>query len=205
MSKAGIMATLNSRCTVLAAANPKHGRFDHYKSIAEQINLPPTLMSRFDLIFTLTDKPDRDNDAKVADLILNMRETGSLHYPIKPLLLKKYIAYARQNYKPRLTPEARAKVREYYINSRNGEMVEEGDTTMAYTARQLEAMVRMAEACAKAHLRDEVTMGDAMRAIDLQKECMKQIGYDADTGKIDIDVVEGRPSSKDRVNMKLVS
>ena len=97
IAKAGIMATLNSRCSVLAAANPKFGRFDQYKSIAEQINLPSTILSRFDLTFVIEDKPDVENDKKLAAHILKIHKDNSIHFDIEPELLRKYIAYARRD------------------------------------------------------------------------------------------------------------
>ena len=97
------MATLNSRCSVLAAANPKFGRFDQYKSIAEQIELPPTILSRSDLTFVIEDKPNLENDKKLANHILKIHKEISIPFEIDPEILRKYIAYARKNVKPKLT------------------------------------------------------------------------------------------------------
>ena len=100
IAKAGIMATLNSRCSVLAAANPKFGRFDRYKILAEQIDLPAPIISRFDLIFVIEDKPSREKDSELAAHILEMHKENTVDYEIEPELLRKYIAYARKNVNP---------------------------------------------------------------------------------------------------------
>lgn len=196
IAKAGIMATLNSRCAMLAAANPKFGRFDSYKSIAEQINLPSPILSRFDLIFVVEDKPNADRDRKLAGHILNIHQTAQIPFEIDPELLRKYIAYARKQAPPELTDEAIEVLQEFYVGMRGG--AEDDDSPVPITARQLEALVRLSEANCKIRLGKEVTSDDAKRAIKLQQECMKQVGYDPETGKVDIDMVEGRAPKSER-------
>ncbi|HUR69313.1 MAG TPA: minichromosome maintenance protein MCM [Candidatus Thermoplasmatota archaeon] len=78
VAKAGITATLQSRCSVLGAANPKSGRFDEFTPIAEQVNFPPALLSRFDVIFVMQDKPKVEHDAKLANYILNNHRGGAI-------------------------------------------------------------------------------------------------------------------------------
>ncbi|AXV40715.1 minichromosome maintenance protein MCM [Methanobacterium sp. BAmetb5] len=202
IAKAGIMATLNSRCSVLAAANPKFGRFDRYKSIAEQINLPSTILSRFDLIFVVEDKPDVEKDSALASHILNTHRDTAVPYEIDPELLRKYIAYARREVKPHLTNEAMDVLREFYVGMRGGAADE--DSPVPITARQLEALVRLAEASTKIRLGHEVTAKDAKRAVTLQENCLKQVGYDPETGKVDIDKVEGRTPKSDRDKIRVV-
>jgi replicative DNA helicase Mcm len=204
IAKAGIMATLNSRCSVLAAANPKYGRFDRFKPTAEQINLPSTILSRFDLIFVVEDKPDPDRDKRLAGHILRIHRDTSIPFEIDPELLRKYIAYARKAIKPKLTPEAMRVLQEFYVGMRGG-VDEEEDAPVPITARQLEALVRLSEASARIRLGDEVTDYDAKRAITLQMKCLKQVGYDPETGKVDIDKVEGRTPKSDRDKFRLVS
>lgn len=196
IAKAGIMATLNSRCAMLAAANPKFGRFDRYKSVAEQINLPAPILSRFDLIFVVEDKPDADRDRKLAGHILNIHQTAEIPFEIDPELLRKYIAYARKQVSPDLTDEAIKVLQEFYVSMRGS--AEDEDSPVPITARQLEALVRLSEANCKIRLGKEVTAEDAKRAIKLQQECMKQVGYDPETGKVDIDKVEGRTPKSER-------
>ena len=202
IAKAGIMATLNTRCSVLAAANPKFGRFDRYKSLADQIDLPAPILSRFDLQFVIEDKPNVDNDRAIAQHILKIHESSNVDYEIEPELLRKYIAYARKNIHPRLTPEAMKVLEEFYVSVRMGGVEE--DTPVPITARQLEAIIRLAEASAKLQLKDEVDANDAERAIALQRKCLEAVGMDPETGKIDIDKVEGRTPTSDRDRMNKV-
>lgn len=202
IAKAGIMATLNSRCAMLAAANPKFGRFDRYKSVAEQINLPAPILSRFDLIFVVEDKPDAERDRKLAGHILNIHQTAEIPFEIDPELLRKYIAYARKQPSPELTNEAIEVLKEFYVGMRGS--AEDDDSPVPITARQLEALVRLSEANCKIRLGKEVTSDDAKRAIKLQQDCMRQVGLDPDTGKVDIDKVEGRTPKSERDKIKLI-
>jgi replicative DNA helicase Mcm len=202
IAKAGIMATLNSRCSVLAAANPKFGRFDRYKSVAEQINLPSPILSRFDLTFILEDKPNVENDRILAQHILKIHQEDSISYEIEPELLRKYIAYARKNIKPVLTNEAMKVLEEFYVSMRSSTIDEE--SPVAITARQLEAIIRLAESSAKVKLREEVLAEDARKAVQLQQTCLREVGVDPETGKIDIDIVEGRPPKSERDKLQRV-
>lgn len=202
IAKAGIMATLNSRCSVLAAANPKFGRFDRYKSIAEQIDLPSPILSRFDLIFIIEDKPNAEHDHDLAGHILKIHQDSTIPYVIEPELMRKYIAYARKSVQPTLTKEAAEVLQDFYVTMRSGAIDEESPVPI--TARQLEALVRLAEASARIRLSNEVLKEDAQRAIKLQEDCMKQVGYDPDTGKVDIDKVEGRTSKSERDKINII-
>ena len=202
IAKAGIMATLNSRCAMLAAANPKFGRFDRYKSIAEQINLPSPILSRFDLIFVVEDKPNAEKDRKLAGHILNIHQTSEVPFEIDPELLRKYIAYARKHVHPKLTQGAIDVLQEFYVGMRG--TAEDDSSPVPITARQLEALVRLSEANCKIRLGKEVTSKDAKRAIKLQQECMKQVGVDPETGKVDIDMVEGRAPKSERDKARLI-
>lgn len=202
IAKAGIMATLNSRCSVLAAANPKFGRFNRFKALAEQIDLPAPILSRFDLIFVIEDKPERKRDAEIAEHILKTHQVSSIGYEIEPELLRKYIAYARKNINPELTDEANTVLKEFYVSTRNSNTEEEGPVPI--TARQLEAIIRLAEASAKLKLKDKVEREDAERAVKLQLACLRKIGVDPETGEIDIDKVEGRTPKSDRDKLQRV-
>ncbi|AMK14812.1 minichromosome maintenance protein MCM [Methanobrevibacter olleyae] len=200
IAKAGIMATLNTRCSVLAAANPKFGRFDRYKTVADQIDLPSPILSRFDLTFVIEDRPNVEKDRALAQHILRIHQSSNVDYEIEPELLRKYIAYARKNINPVLTDEATKVLEEFYVSVRSGGVEE--DTPVPITARQLEAIIRLAEASAKLQLKDKVEASDAHRAITLQRKCLEKVGLDPETGKIDIDKVEGRTptSDRDRIN-----
>jgi len=195
VAKASIVATLPAETSVLAGANPKFSRFDRYRAIAEQIDVPDTLLSRFDLKFVLRDVPDKELDEKLASYVIKTRtEPEKITPAIKPDFIRKYIAYARHNCMPQLTEEAAEHLKQFYINMRNMYQGEEGGT-IAITLRQHEALMRLAEASARIRLSDKVSIEDAERAIKLMKRSIQQLGYDYETGKIDIDRTEGMASS----------
>ena len=204
IAKAGIMATLNSRCSVLAAANPKFGRFDRFKVLAEQIELPPPILSRFDLIFVVEDKPSRKGDSELAQHILQIHKSNSIEYEIEPELLRKYIAYARKNVNPILTDEATDVLKSFYVDTRNSSGNTEENAPVPITARQLEALIRLAEACAKMKLKDVVEKEDAKKAVRLQMACLKDVGVDPETGEADISLVEGNTPKSQRDKMGVI-
>ena len=199
ISKANIQATLKAETTVLAAANPKLGRFDPYAPIASQIDLPPTLINRFDLIFTIRDLPSKELDEKIAGHVLNLQQNPEdIKTEISTELFKKYLSYAKQKIIPRLTNEAIQEIKDFYVDLRNsGQKGEEGIRPIPISARQLEALVRLAEASARSRLSEQVTRLDAKRAIELLKHCLMQVGFDYETGQIDIDrITTGVPASQ---------
>ncbi|MBI2108276.1 minichromosome maintenance protein MCM [Candidatus Woesearchaeota archaeon] len=188
ISKANIQATLISRTTVLAAANPKLGRFDKYDIIANQIDLPPTLINRFDLIFPILDVPDEARDEKMAKHILSLHQEPDLIEPeISTEILRKYIGYAKQKIRPKLSPAAVSEIHEFYLKMRMSGMTDGNVKAIPISARQLEALVRMSEASARLRLSNEVTKKDARRAIGLLEYCLMQVGFDKETGRLDID------------------
>lgn len=190
IAKANIRATLKCETTVLGAANPKYGRFDPYGDIAKQINFPPALISRFDLIFILRDIPDKKRDDLIANHILQShREKAKSIAKLSPDFLKKYLAYTKEHTHPILTLEAIEKIKEFYVAIRNaaGEEDEGAQKSVPVTARQLEAIVRLAEAYAKIKLDQKVTVEYAELAIDMLMYCLKRIGIDPKTGELDID------------------
>lgn len=195
VSKANIQATLNAQTSILAAGNPKLGRFDPYEPIPEQINIGDTLLSRFDFIFPVTDEPDKERDSELASKILsNHREPQDQDVDIDQEKLRKYVAYSKRNVKPDLTEEATDRIQEFYVSMRSS-----GDEdSVPITARQLEAMIRIAEASARAQLKEEVDESDAQRAIDILTYTLEQIGMDPETGDFDIDRIESGVSSSQR-------
>jgi len=197
IAKAGIIAKLNARTTVLAAGNPRFGRYLSNRTLADNINLPVTILSRFDLIFILKDEPQPDEDRKLARHVLEVhREAEKIKPEIDPLLLKKYISYARRYVKPKLTPEAAKLLEEFYVEMRRMSS-ESAEGAITITARQLEALIRLAEAHAKMALKDKVTIEDAEAAIRLMKAFLESAGMDIESGRIDIDVImTGKPRSK---------
>ncbi len=206
ISKANIQATLRAETTVLAAANPKFGRFDQFEVIAKQIDLPSTLINRFDLIFPIKDLPDEKKDEQMATFILSLhKEKTDIVSEIDTELLKKYFAFARQNIAPVLTDVAVEELKEYYVKMRtSGSADETSVKAIPISARQLEALVRLAEASAKVRLDTKVTREDAKRAIDLVHYCLTQIGLDPQTGKFDIDRITSGVSASERSNISVV-
>lgn len=193
IAKANIQATLRCETTVLAAANPKHGRFDPYDLIANQINLPPTLINRFDLIFPVKDLPNREKDETTASFILNFhRDPSKAVAEIPTELMRKYFSYVRLKINPKISEAAIEEIKEYYVSMRNSGNVEEGGVrSIPITARQLEALIRLSEASAKIRLAKTVTKKDAQKAIELVSHCLNETAKDSETGKIDIDRLGG--------------
>jgi replicative DNA helicase Mcm len=208
VAKAGINATLKSRCALLAAANPKLGRFDEFLPIHEQINMPPALLSRFDLIFSIIDKPNRTKDTELAYHILFSHKAGEIRESImrskkskytkkeqdemmkriipifSPEFLRKYVAYAKRNIFPVMTDEALELLKNYYVDFRAS-----STESVTFTARQLEAFVRLSEASARMRLSQEVSIEDAKRAIYIIDQYLRRVGLDRETGKFDIDII----------------
>ena len=189
IAKANIHATLNAETTILAAANPKMGRFDPYTPIASQINLPPTLINRFDLIFPIRDIPSTELDTKIATHVLSLQQKPEELKPEVPIeTFKKYISYAKQKIFPKLTDEAIKEIKSFYVALRNSVQKGEGELRpIPISARQLEALVRLAEGSARTRLSSEVTREDAIRSINLLRHCLMEVGFDYETGQIDID------------------
>ena len=206
IAKANIQATLRCETTVLAAANPKFGRFDPYDLIANQINLPPTLINRFDLIFPIKDMPNREKDEKTAAFILSLhKDPKKAVSDISTILLKKYFSYVRNKVDPRMTDAAIEELKEYYISMRNSGISDEaGIKSIPITARQLEALVRLSEAAAKLRLSKSVLKKDAQKAIELVDYCLNQIAKDKDTGQIDIDRIGSRITATQRGGISVV-
>ena len=203
ISKANIQATLNAETSILAAGNPKLGRFDPYEPIPQQIDIGDTLLSRFDFIFPVKDEPDEEKDAKLSSQVLkNHIEPEQTEAEIDQETLRKYVAYA-QNLRPDLTQEAADKIQDFYISMRSrGSDEENGNVPI--TARQLEALVRISEASARAELSDKVTEADAERAIDILKYSLEQVGVDPETGEFDADIIESGVSSSQRNRLQSV-
>ena len=200
IAKGGIVATLNARASVLAAANPALGRYDAYRNITENINLPVTILSRFDLIFVMRDAPDSDLDNRMSEHILTLHRTGSTpeKVPLTPQMFRKYISYARRT-DPILTEEASNELKNFYLKMRSTSTTAE--SPIAITPRQLEALVRLSECRARSFLRKEVTVEDTDAIIRLMTIALQDVGIDTTTGKMDIDVImTGKPKSlRDRM------
>ncbi|MCQ8897981.1 MAG: minichromosome maintenance protein MCM [Hadesarchaea archaeon] len=197
VAKAGIVATLNSRTSVLAASNPKMGRLDRSRNLVQQIGLEPVILSRFDLIFILRDEPRGEIDKKIARHMLELhRKPEIAKPPIDSEMLRKLIIYARKYIHPRLKDEkVIKKMEEFYVKNRS--VAERGEAPVPITPRQLESMIRLAKASARMHFREEVTEEDVIRAIELISKYLHEAGFDASTGKVDVDILmTGRSKSQ---------
>lgn len=229
IAKAGIQATLQSRCSVLGAGNPKQGRFRPEEGKHDQINLPPPLKSRFDLIYTMTDEPDNQKDRDLATQMIKRHRTGELYSlsmtgdrtyesmmesgdqdmdnakpAIEPDLLRKYVAYAKRVCFPVLSDDAMTEIIEFYVSLRERSAGPMGDSgRVALTARQLEALIRMAEASARVRLSGHVTEQDARSAIRMMENSLKDVAM-TDTGDYDIDGIMGSGFKSQRDNMHMI-
>ncbi len=193
IAKGGIVATLNARTSILAAANPMYGKYDPFKNITENVNLPVPLLTRFDLIFVVRDIPSKERDTRIARHILNLHRTSASDTKslIDVDILTKYLTYTKR-FDPILTPEAEEKILQYYMTMRNVES--EGMITV--TPRQLEGLVRLATARARLLMKTQVDVEDAERAIFLIQSMLQDAGVDVNTGKVDLGVLQGRPHSE---------
>jgi replicative DNA helicase Mcm len=213
ISKAGINATLPAKTTVLAAANPRDGRFDQYDPVGEQIELDPAIFSRFDLVFTVSDQPDAELDEEIASHMAEVARVGQTlangeSVPdadkatpeIEPEVMQAYIAYARR-LTPVLTTAAQEHIVKEYVAMRtaNGD-----DGPIPTTARMNEALIRLAEASARVRLSEEITEDDAARAIAIHRRCLEDVGIDPENEEFDADLMETGTSKSQRERVQFV-
>jgi replicative DNA helicase Mcm len=193
VAKGGIVATLNARTSILSAANPMYGKYDPYKNITENVNLPIPLLTRFDIIYVVRDTPEKEKDSRVASHILEIhRDAEHAAQPAIDIdLFSKYLAFSKQ-IEPELTTEAIEIIKNYYMKMRNADS--EGMITV--TPRQLEALIRLATARARLLLKDKVEAEDGERAIYLVQRMLETAGIDVNTGKVDLGVLHGKPHSE---------
>lgn len=195
VAKGGFIATLNARTSILAAANPVFGKYDPYKNILDNVNLPIPLLTRFDLVFIVKDEPDAARDEILAKHVLDMH--AKLTFPRTPPIdfetLKKYIIYAKK-LDPELTEEARKRLSDYYIELRK--LAQPGQ--IAVTPRWLEGLIRLSIARARVLLHSRVTEDDALRAVGLMRRMLETVAVDQNTGgkQVDVGVLYGKPLSE---------
>lgn len=206
ISKANVQATLRSETSVLAAANPKFGRFDPYQSITKQINIDPALLNRFDLIFILRDLPERGKDEAIAShVLLERRDFENIKVPVDSLFLRKYVAYSKQHTFPVLTDQAIDEIKTFYVELRNQPVISEDLVKpIPITARQLEALIRLAESNARIRLNKKVTREDAKKAINLLKYCLMGVGFDYETKQLDIDKISTGVTASQRSKIIII-
>jgi len=221
VSKAGLYSKFRADTSVLAAANPKYNRFDPYKNPLEQIDLPFSLLSRFDLYFVIPDLLDRQMDSDIAKHVLRTQELAEklsgrdktiskeelndiekeILPSIDPNLFKKFVAFARQNIRPVLSKEASDIILKYYVELRD---LGRKNRSFTATPRQLEGFIRLSEASAKIKLKKTIDAEDAQRAIRIFKTSLEQVAMDKETGKIDIDILQTGQSQSERNFVKVV-
>lgn len=217
IAKAGVVASLPARCSIIAAANPKHGSYNLGKTVAENLNMATPILSRFDLVFILRDRADKTQDRLVASNIMN-HHRGTTHHiarndpqnasdnsvpaaqqqsenrmpmkdrlewvaqfqkqPLPAELVRDYISYAREYCKPVLTKEAAEILKEYFMNLRYPTDGRNRRDTVPITTRQLEALIRLSQARAKACLREYVLREDALDVIELMSRSVDEIHTD---------------------------
>jgi|Deesub1362B_J571_1020462.scaffolds.fasta_scaffold00004_259 replicative DNA helicase Mcm len=186
IAKGGIVATLNARTTIIAAANPKEGRYNRNRPPKDNIDLPVTLLSRFDLIYIIKDEPEVDRDTKLVDHVLKTRQVQAAYQEAFPIeFLRKYIAYAKR-LDVTMTEDAMNKIKEYYLKMR---MRSSEEDPVSISPRQLESLIRLSEAIARAKLKRRVEAEEAERATFLLQRFLSDVGIDIETGKIDIDMI----------------
>ena len=205
VSKANIQATLQCRTSILAAGNPKFGRFDPFRPVGEQIEISDTLISRFDLLFPVKDIPDVSKDRKLSDHIMSMHtDPQDMVGEVSIDRLRNYIAYAKRNVAPKLTLDAQKILKDFYVDTRQSGGGDEGQSAVPITARQLEALIRLSEASARLRLSETVEEKDAQRAIDLLTYSLKKIGVINESGEYDIDKLETGIDSESRSKRQTV-
>jgi replicative DNA helicase Mcm len=193
IAKGGIVATLNARTSILAAANPMYGKYDPFKSIIENVNIPIPLLTRFDLIFVIRDIPSKEKDAGIARHIINLHTPRGIDRRsiIDVDTLTKYLAYAK-TFDPVLTRDAEEKILEYYLKMRHID----AEGMIVATPRQLEGLIRLTMARARLLLKDRADGDDAERAIYLFKSMLADAGVVDSDGKVDMGVLQGKSKSE---------
>jgi len=198
VAKAGIICTLNARTSVLASANPIGSRYNPNMSVVENIQLPPTLLSRFDLIYLLLDKADQSRDRRLAHHLV------SLHFAVQPEKpeaaltrsdLTEYLSYARTVCHPKLSEDAATDLVEGYVEMRR---LGGHKRVITATPRQLESLIRLSEALARMRLSNVVERSDVKEALRLMKVALKQSATDHRTGMIDMDAINTGRTAHDR-------
>nr|XP_012221174.1 PREDICTED: DNA helicase MCM8 [Linepithema humile] len=209
VAKSGVICSLPARTSILAAANPIGGQYDKSKTITENLNISQPILSRFDLIFLLLDKPDEHFDNLLCKHIMTVHTSSPAEYNAEAMesfsndesslrkklmlplstkiilqsVLRTYISYARQYVKPKLSTKATTALQNYYLElrSKNKQL-----GSIPIFNRQLEAMIRLTEARAKLELRVEATESDALDVIDLMRYAMTNL-LDDTTPKLSSD------------------
>jgi len=200
IAKAGIICQLNARTSILAAANPVQSKWDAKQTVTENIQLPPTLMSRFDLVFLILDPQDEQYDKKLASHLVRLyynkdeaQQREEENFEMKHL--RNYIKYAKQTYNPVLSDAAGQQLIQNYVEMRK---IGSGRGQITAYPRQLESLIRLAEAHARMRFSDTVEIVDVDEAARLHREALKQSATDPTTGRIDVSILTTGQSSASR-------
>ncbi|TID22184.1 minichromosome maintenance protein 4 (cell division control protein 54) [Venturia nashicola] len=204
IAKAGIITTLNARTSILASANPIGSKYNINLPVPQNIDLPPTLLSRFDLVYLVLDRIDEQTDRRMARHLVGMYledtpDNASANEILPVEFLTAYISYARANIQPKLTQAASTALVDAYVAMRAlGADVRSQDRRITATTRQLESMIRLAEAHAKMRLSQTVEASDVEEAVRLIKSALKQAATDSRTGLIDMGLLTEGVSAGER-------
>lgn len=198
IAKAGIYAHMPTICSFLGAANPKYGRYDTYESISSQFNLGDALLSRMDLLYVLKDEANAQLDERVAWHVLDGDDTDER--PVMDLeFLRKYIAYAKTHYNPKMGEDAKEYIKNFYVETRKSAG---GRDSVPITVRFLESAKRLAAAQAKMRLSEKIEKIDAEAAVRLLLDNLNKVGIDPDTGKLDSTITISGVSYSQRQKIK---
>ncbi|KAJ8498346.1 hypothetical protein OPV22_008898 [Ensete ventricosum] len=202
IAKAGIIASLNARTSVLACANPSESRYNPRLSVIDNIHLPPTLLSRFDLIYLILDKADEQTDRRLAKHIVSLHfknpETVVQDVLDLPTLVA-YISYARKHIHPRISDEAAEELTRQYVEMRKrGNAPGSRKKVITATARQIESLIRLSEALARMRFSEWVEVKDVAEAFRLLEVALQQSATDHSTGTIDMDLIMTGISASER-------
>lgn len=195
VAKAGLIATLPAKTTIIAAANPRSGRYDEYKTPTENVDLPPAIISRFDLIFIVKDKANEERDHEIAERIFANHLGDVISDKKKPTipheLLRKYIMYAKRECKPKMKREQARRIIDFYVRLRK-------EDKSFMVARNLDGIIRLCEAYAKMGLQTEVSDYDVEVILNLVQKSLFELGYDPSTGTLDMDRLFSGVNRNDR-------
>lgn len=204
IAKAGIICQLNARTSILAAANPIESQWNPKRTIVENIQLPHTLMSRFDLIFLMLDPQDEVYDRRLGRHLVSLYYRSADQAEEESLdmsVLRDYITYAKQTFNPKLTEEAGTQLIQSYVKMRQ---VGSGRGQVTAFPRQLESLIRLAEAHAKLRFSHTVDLIDVEEASRLHREALKQSATDPLSGKIDVSILTTGQSEGSRKRRQMV-
>ncbi|CAB4320436.1 unnamed protein product [Prunus armeniaca] len=203
IAKAGIIASLNARTSVLACANPSGSRYNPRLSVIDNIHLPPTLLSRFDLIYLLLDKADEHTDRRLAKHIvaLHFENPETIQQDVLDLAtLTAYVGYARKHIHPQLSDEAAEELTRGYVElRRRGNFPGSSKKVITATPRQIESLIRLSEALARIRFSEWVEKHDVVEAFRLLEVAMQQSATDHSTGTIDMDLITTGISASERM------